>query len=119
MSVVVPVYRWSRSEFLRAFEAGAFDHRVELVNSQVWPVVVGSWHGVTVAAIIAALPRAKAKVTTETLPCGESLPDPDCWVRRAGATSAGKLGGRLSVWSADDVLLGRPILSIVNGRDPA
>jgi putative restriction endonuclease len=105
MSVVPLTYRWSQSEFLRAFEAGAFDHRVELVDGEVWPVVIGSWHGVTVGEIIAALPRTGAKVTTETLPTSESLPDPDCWVRRAGATPVGKLGARLSVWSAKDVLL--------------
>lgn len=105
MSVVPLTYRWSQSEFLRAWEAAAFDHRVELVDGEVWPVVIGSWHGVTVGEVIASLPRAGAKVTTETLPTGESLPDPDCWVRRAGAKPIGTLGARLSVWSPDDVLL--------------
>jgi hypothetical protein len=105
MSVVPLTYRWSQSEFMRAWEAGAFDHRVELVDGEVWPVVIGSWHGVTVGEIIAALPRAGAKVTTETLPSGESLPDPDCWVRRADATPIGKLGVRLSVWGPADVQL--------------
>ncbi|MEU1957765.1 hypothetical protein [Nocardia sp. NPDC019255] len=35
-------YRWTRSEFLHAWEAGAFDHRVELVEGELWPVVIGS-----------------------------------------------------------------------------
>jgi hypothetical protein len=29
-------YRWSRSEFVRAWEAGAFDHRVEFVEGEIW-----------------------------------------------------------------------------------
>lgn len=32
-----------------AWEAGAFDHRVELVEGEVWPVVIGDWHGETLA----------------------------------------------------------------------
>jgi Uma2 family endonuclease len=34
-----------------------------------------------------------------------SLPDPDCWVRRADAEPIGTIGSRLSVWDAADVLL--------------
>jgi hypothetical protein len=98
-------YRWSRSEFLRAWEAGAFDHPVEFVEGEIWPVVIGSWHGDTVGQIVALLPRSGAQVTTATLPTGESLPDPDCWVRRAGAGPIGTIGTRLSVWDANDVLL--------------
>lgn len=98
-------YRWSRSEFLRAWEAGAFDHRVELINGEVWPVVIGSWHGDTVGQLTAALPRAGVRVTTATLPTGESLPDPDCWVRRADAEPVGVVGSKLSVGDPSDVLL--------------
>ena len=43
MSSTVAPYRWSVSEFLRAWEAGAFDNRVELINGEVWPVVIGDW----------------------------------------------------------------------------
>lgn len=98
-------YRWSQSEFVRAWEAGAFDHRVELVEGEIWPVVIGSWHGDTVGQLLALLPRSGVRVTTATLPTGESLPDPDCWVRRADADPIGTVGSRLSVWAAADVLL--------------
>lgn len=98
-------YRWSQSEFVRAWEAGAFDHQAELVNGEVWPVVIGSWHGDTVGQLTALLPRSGVRVTTATLPTGDSLPDPDCWVRRADAQPVGTIGSRLSVWNAADVLL--------------
>lgn len=98
-------YRWSQSEFVRAWEAGAFDHRVELVEGEIWPVVIGSWHGDTVGQLLALLPRSAVRVTTATLPTGESLPDPDCWVRRIDAQPIGVLGSRLSIWAAADVLL--------------
>jgi len=98
-------YRWSRSEFVRAAEAGAFDHRVELVEGEIWPVVIGSWHGDTVGQLLALLPRSEVRVTTATLPTGESLPDPGCWVRRADADPIGTVGSKLSVWAASDVLL--------------
>ena len=35
----------------------------------------------------------------------DSLPDPDCWVLRAGAEPARRLGSRLHEWAASDVLL--------------
>jgi hypothetical protein len=98
-------YQWSQSEFIRAWEAGAFDHRVELVEGEIWPVVIGSWHGDTVGQLLALLPRSEVRVTTATLPTGGSLPDPDCWVRRAGADPIGTIGSRLSIWDASDVLL--------------
>jgi hypothetical protein len=101
----VLAYRWSRSEFVRAWEAGAFDHRVELIEGEIWPVVVGSWHGDTVGQLLALLPRSGVRVTTATLPTGESLPDPDCCIRRADAKSVGTVGSRLSIWHAPDVLL--------------
>ncbi|MGK8523564.1 hypothetical protein ACRS6B_19345 [Nocardia asteroides] len=55
-------YRWTRSEFLRAWEAGAFDHRVELVEGEVWPVVIGSWHGRAVFRIARKLPTDGVEV---------------------------------------------------------
>lgn len=105
MSSTVPNYRWSAGEFVRAWEAGAFDHRVELVDGEVWPVVVGDWHGRTVARLIRRLPEAGVVCTTSTLPSGSSLPDPDCWVHRAGAEPSGTVGSRLSTWAPADVLL--------------
>ncbi|MFC4107895.1 Uma2 family endonuclease [Micromonospora zhanjiangensis] len=105
MTQPVLAYRWSQSEFVRASEAGAFDHRVELVEGEIWPVVIGSWHGETVAQVLALLPRTGARLTTASLPTGGSLPDPDCWVRRADAEPIGTVGARLSVWDASDVLL--------------
>jgi Putative restriction endonuclease len=105
VSQTAPSYRWSVSEFVRAFDAGAFDHRVELIDGEVWPVVIGSWHGDLVFQLAALLPRTGARVTAATLPTGESLPDPDCWVRRKDARPISTLGTRLDVWSPADVLL--------------
>jgi hypothetical protein len=73
-------YRWRQSEFVRAWEAGAFDHRVELVDGEIWLVVIGPWEGDTVAQLLALLPRSEERLSTATLPTGESLPDPACWV---------------------------------------
>jgi Putative restriction endonuclease len=105
MSSTVAPYRWSVSEFLRAWEAGAFDHRVELIEGEVWPVVIGDWHGRMVGKVIGLLSGFYGDVTTATLPSGNSLPDPDCWVRRPHAEPAGQLGTRLSLWRPGDVLL--------------
>jgi hypothetical protein len=105
VSATVPGYRWSTSEFLRAWEAGAFDHRVELVDGEVWPVVIGDWHGRTVTRLIRILPEDGAVITSSTLPSGGSLPDPDCWVQRAGAEPVDQLSSRLSRWDPADVLL--------------
>ena len=98
-------YRWTASEFLRAWEAGAFDHRVELIEGEVWPVVIGDWHGEMVSLVHAVLPREGVRITSSTLPSGDSLPDPDCWVRRVDAVPAGRLGRKLSEWDPSDVLL--------------
>jgi hypothetical protein len=98
-------YHWSRDEFVRASEAGVFDRRVELVDGEVWPVVIGSWHGDATIRIAKALPNGRATVTTASLPTGESLPDPDCWVRPSDAAPAGSVGARLLAWDAADVLL--------------
>ncbi len=105
MTRPVLAYRWSQSEFVRAWEAGAFDRRVELIEGEIWPVVIGSRHGDTAGQLPALLPRSGVRVTTATLPTGESLPDPDCWVRRADADPVGTVGSRLSIWDAAAVLL--------------
>lgn len=105
MSTTVPNYRWSTSEFVRAWEAGAFDHRVEFIEGEVWPVVTGDWHGEMVGNVIGLLRQLEVKSTASTLPSGDSLPDPDCWVRRPGAEPIATVGSRLSVWSPRDVLL--------------
>ncbi|MBO0869559.1 MAG: Uma2 family endonuclease [Micromonosporaceae bacterium] len=97
--------RWSREEFLRAWEAGQFEHRVELIDGEVWPVSIGRWHGPTTIEVSAALRDPSVVVTTETLPSGDSLPDPDCWVRRRGAVPTGQAGDRIDTWAPVDVLL--------------
>lgn len=88
-----------------AWEAGAFDHRVELVEGEVWPVVIGDWHGETVGHLIRLLGQLGVRARTSTLPSGTSLPDPHCWIRRPGSEPAGTLGTKLSLWSPHDVLL--------------
>jgi len=105
MTQTVPNYRWSASEFLRAWEAGAFDRRVELIEGEIWPVAIGDWQGVTVSEVVVALRRPGVAVTTATLPSRESLPDPDCWVRRVDAEPAGKVGTKVCTWRPEDVLL--------------
>jgi hypothetical protein len=105
VSATVPNYRWSVSEFVRAWDAGAFDHRVELIEGELWPVVIGDWHGAMVTRLIRRLPEAGAIITASTLPSGDSLPDPDCWVRRSGTAPVDHLGLRLSRWAPSDVLL--------------
>lgn len=71
----VPNYRWSVSEFLRAWEAEAFDHRVELIEGELWPVVIGDWHGRLVGTVIGALlSNGGGEVTCTTLPSAGSLP---------------------------------------------
>ena len=105
MTDTVPNYRWSPSEFVRAWEAGAFDHRVELVNGEVWPVVIGEWHGKCTARLIRALPIDGGELTTQTLPSGDSFPDPDLWVQRVDSRPIRVVGRRVPVWSPEDVLL--------------
>jgi hypothetical protein len=100
-----PLYRWTRNEFVRAWEVGAFERRVELVEGEVWEVSIGPWHGEATGQVIRALPGDGVKITMATLPAGDSLPDPDCWVLRAGASPAGTIGRRLASWRAEDVLL--------------
>ncbi|MFC9893423.1 Uma2 family endonuclease [Nocardia sp. NPDC127579] len=98
-------YRWTREEFLRAWEAGAFDHRVELVEGEVWSVVIGDWHGFTTGNLLRLLTAKGFRLTTATLPTGNSLPDPDCWVLREGAEPIGTVGTKVSVWAPADVAL--------------
>jgi Putative restriction endonuclease len=105
MGQTVETYRWSISEFLRFWDAGAFDHRVELIEGEIWPVVIGDWHGEMVVRVARTLLNAGVRITSSTLPSGDSLPDPDCWVRQQNAEPAGQLGTRLSSWRPEDVLL--------------
>jgi len=99
-------FHWSLDGFVRAYDAGAFDdHRVELIEGEIWPVVIGTWHGKTVARLIARLPWVGVELSNATLPSGDSLPDPDCWVQRAGAVPARTVGTRIDVWNPDDVVL--------------
>jgi Uma2 family endonuclease len=98
-------FRWGIDGFLRAWEAGAFgDDRVELVNGRLLNVVIGDWHGAVVMQVGALLRSDGVKVTASSLMTGDSVPDPDCWVRRAGA-QASAVVGRLSRWRPEDVLL--------------
>lgn len=98
-------YRWTTREFLRAWEAGVFEQRVELVDGEVWPVPIGLWHGDTTARLLRALPNDRFVVTTSSLPTSGSVPDPDCWVRASEAAPASAVSLRLAAWRADDVLL--------------
>ncbi|NNH72583.1 Uma2 family endonuclease [Nocardia uniformis] len=98
-------YHWSRDEFVRAWDADVFERRVELVEGEVWPVVIGSWHGETVMTVAAVLPRRGVRISSSTLPTGDSLPDPDCWVRRRDAEPTESIGSRLAVWDPRDLLL--------------
>ena len=68
-------------------------------------MVIGSWHETTVMTVARALPGDEVEITTETLASGDSLPARDCWVQRRGAKPRGELGGRLSLWRPEDVLL--------------
>lgn len=99
-------YRWTRDGFLRAWEAGAFDGRVEYIDGEVIPVVIGRWHGQATTRAIKALPDAGGEeVTQATLPSSGSLPDPDVWVLRPDAEPIAQLSGRLAEWDPADVLL--------------
>ncbi len=98
-------YRWNRDEFVRAWEAGVFDRRVELIEGEVWEVPIGTWHAETAGLVVRALPDGGVRVMVGTLPSSESLPHPDCWVRRRDATQADAIGMRLASWRPEDVLL--------------
>lgn len=105
MAVTPFPYRWGLDEFLLAWEAGAFDKRAELIDGEVWDVPIGLWHAETTGTIIRALPNGSVRVLAGSLPAGQSLPEPDCWVLRAGARPVEQLSPRMSRWAAQDVLL--------------
>ncbi|CAN5168078.1 Uma2 family endonuclease [soil metagenome] len=105
MTAAVAPYRWSLDEFVRAWEAGVFSERAELIDGEVWPVPIGNWHGDTAARVLRALPNDDYRVTTASLPTADSLPDPDCWVRRASARGVRRLSERLWSWEPTDVVL--------------
>jgi Uma2 family endonuclease len=91
---------------VRAWEAGAFDQRVELIDGEVWPVVIGNWHGRTTFLVGYQLMRVGGgEVSGATLPASGSLPDPDCWVLRPGAEPTEAITERLSAWRPGDVLV--------------
>lgn len=105
MAVTTIPYRWSLEEYLVAFEAGAFQERAELIDGEVWAVSIGRWHGTTAVRVTRALPNDHFEITAASLPAGGSLPDPDCWVLRAGAEPVVQLSPRMARWAAPDVLL--------------
>jgi len=101
-------WRWDVAVFVKASEAGVFgDERVELIDGVVAPVVIGDWHGSVMFNVGHALRLAggDVEVTGSALAADDSLPDPDCWVRRRGAKPVEALGRRLSRWAPADVLL--------------
>lgn len=105
MSLAPTPHRFTLEEFLRAWEAGVFESRVELVEGEVLSVSIGPWHGDTTGLVVRALPTDRGRVTMASLASAGSLPDPDCWVRSADAQPTGNPSPRLATWSADDVLL--------------
>jgi hypothetical protein len=105
MTAVVSPHRWQLEEFVRAWEAGVFTDRVELIDGEIWPVPIGTWHGDAAARLLRALPDGDHLVTTSSLPTAGSLLDPDCWVRRAGARGVSQLSPPLWVWAPHDVVL--------------
>lgn len=106
MSAEPTQHRWSTEGFLRAWEAGGFDGaRVEMVDGEVWPVSVGSWHGRTTARVTRALPNGTHEVTSESLVLTTAVVDPDVWVHPAGARPRSMASRRMAVWDPADVLL--------------
>lgn len=103
-------WRWNIDAFVTASEAGVFgDKRVELIDGVVVPVVIGDWHGSVTFNLAHALKKKLAggdvEVSCSSLAIEDSLPDPDCWVRRRGAEPVGAVSRRLSRWASADVLL--------------
>ncbi|MGH3567637.1 MAG: Uma2 family endonuclease [Pseudonocardia sp.] len=105
MTATAYPYYWGLEEFLRAWEAGAFDKRAELIDGEVWSVPIGPWHGETTMRVARALPNGRFRITAASLPAGDSLPDPDCWVLRTGAEPIAQLSQRMPRWDPTDVLL--------------
>ena len=101
-------WRWDEESFVVAWEAGVFrDQRVELVEGEVWPVSLGTWHGAVAGNVTRLLPNSDWRVTSTSLPAAGSVTDPDVWVHRRGARPVSRLGasGRLARWRAGDVAL--------------
>lgn len=105
MAVSLTPHRWTLDEFLLAWEAGAVDTRVELLDGEVWDVPIGPWHGEVTANICRALPNKRFRITQGSLPAGESLPLPDCSVLRRAAKPVEQLSARMLRWASVDVLL--------------
>ncbi|HEX3197225.1 MAG TPA: hypothetical protein VHR39_06670, partial [Propionibacteriaceae bacterium] len=49
------------ASFCARLGGGAFDQRVELIEGDVWPVVIGDWHGM-VGKVIALLSGLSGEV---------------------------------------------------------
>lgn len=98
-------HRTTLREYLTAWEAGAYETRTELLDGEVWDVSIGAWHGDVTMTVGRTLPNGTVTVTTMSLASGESLPDPDCWVRRKGAQPVEQLSPRMTRWASADVLL--------------
>lgn len=105
MAVSLFPYRWTLEEFLRAWEAGAFSKRTELIDGEVWDVPLGTWHTMTTGRVIRAMPNGTVEVAAGSLPSGPSLPEPDCWVLRGGAKPVEQLSPRMQRWAVEDVVL--------------
>ncbi len=100
-----PAYRWSREQFLTAWESGVFREHVELVEGEVLTVPIGPWHGDATMRCGQLLAAEGVIASSQTLATGDSLPDPDVWVRPTGATQSGQLSRRMVSWAPEDVLL--------------
>ncbi|MGQ0630779.1 MAG: Uma2 family endonuclease [Sporichthyaceae bacterium] len=93
MSTAPEIWTWDEESFIRAWEAGVFaNRRVELVQGEVWPVVIGPWHGLVAANLARLLWVEGWQTTSAALPSGGSLPDPDVWVLRRGSPPVAVLG---------------------------
>jgi Putative restriction endonuclease len=98
-------YHWGLEEFLHAWEGGAFTERTELIDGEVWDVPIGEWHAETTGSVMRALPNGRFRILAGSLPAGQSLPEPGCWVRRSDATPVEQLSPRMKRWAAPDVVL--------------
>lgn len=100
-------WRWTPERFLRAWELGLFEgQRVQLIRGEVIrTMVIGDWHGTTTFRVVVALTAVDSawEATGATLASLDSLPDPDCWLRRVGAEPTEALTPRLGRWAPLDV----------------
>ncbi|MGI5127386.1 Uma2 family endonuclease [Pseudonocardia sp. CA-107938] len=92
-------------EFVMAWEAGEYGKRAELLDGVVRHMPIGDWHAETTVNVIRALPDGSYRISAGSLASGESLPGPDCFVRRRGARPIEQLSPRMSRWPAEDVVL--------------